>query len=347
MKKKIIIALLTAAVVLTVAMAASATTGAKQIEATYRNIVIMTNGNVVSPEPGMGEPFILTSEGRTYVPIRLAAEALGLDIEWVDWLNAVKITGSTSSAEFEALKAENADLKAQLQAYQNKKGSTALRDLEDDLLYYYDKLKDVKIENIILDGAKDDVGVQIKIDLDEFAGKWKKLYDNDIKGWIEDLVGDIQNEFSKDTIVSGKIIDIDSRDVLIKFNKIGKSSPRVTFYDDSYRGGGSDASVIEKDIKGNGYDVGGIDFTVTDISYDEDEEEISLRLGADYNAVSYWGDLDYRYDIKPDVIDICEDIADTFGNKGFEVKTVIIDFRNNNNVRLDSYDYDVDRGRLF
>lgn len=89
MKKKVIIALLAVAVMLSLAAIANATTGAKMIDATYRGIVIMTNGNVVTPEPGMGEPFIVTSEGRTYVPIRMAAEALGLDVEWVDWLNAV------------------------------------------------------------------------------------------------------------------------------------------------------------------------------------------------------------------------------------------------------------------
>ena len=346
MKKKVIIILLAVAVMLSLGAAASATTGAKMIEATYRGIIIMTNGNMVTPEPGMGEPFIVTSEGRTYVPIRMAAEALGLDVEWVDWLNAVKITGSTSSSELEALRAENASLKDQLKAYQDKEKGIDLRDLEDELLADYGKLKDVKIEDIILDGDEDDVDVEIEIDLYDYESKWKRLTDRDIQYWIEDLVEDIQYELSDDTYVSGEIIDIDSDDVLVKFNKKGESSLRVTFYDDDYRSGGADASDVEDDINGSGYDVSGIDFTVTDVSYDEDDEEVSVILKADYNALDSWEGLDYRYDIRPDTIDICEDIADIFADEGFSVKTIYIDFRNNNNTRLDSYDYDVDRGRL-
>ncbi|MDD2554179.1 MAG: stalk domain-containing protein [Desulfotomaculaceae bacterium] len=350
MKKKIVIILLTVALTLSLAATASATTGAKMIEATYRGIIIMTNGNVVTPEPGMGEPFIVTSEGRTYVPIRLAAEAMGLNVEWVDWLNAVKITGSTSAleleAELEALKAENAKLKAQLEAYQNKEEDPDLRDLEDDLLSDFDELRDVEIEDIILDGDEGDVDVEIEVDLDDFDDEWEELTDRNIEGWIEDLVGDIQDELSKNTYVSGKIIDIDSDDVLVKFNKNGKSKLRVTFYDDDYRGGGSDAADVEDDIEGSSYDVSGLDFTVTDVSYDEDDEEVSARLTADDDVLDDWDDLDFARDIKADVIDIGEDIADTFDAEGFDVTTVYIDFRNDDNKRLDSYNYDVDRGRL-
>ncbi len=346
MKKKAIIALLTAALTLTLVGTAYTTTGEKLIEATYRGIVIMVNGNTLTPEPGMGEPFIVTSEGRTYVPIRMAAEALGLNVEWVDWLNAVQITGSTSSSELEALKAENTRLKADLQAYKDKEKGMNLGDLEDDLFYDYGKLKDVKIKDIILDGDKDDVGVQIKVDLYDYAAKWKKLTDSDIQYWLEDLVDDIQYELSKSAYVSGKITDIDSGDVLVKFSKDGSSKLKTTFYDDRYRTGGQTADDVIKGIKGDGYDVGGIDFTVSDISYDKDAKEASVTLKADYNASSSWAGLDYRYDIKPDLTDVCEDIADIFADEGFSLKTMLIDIRNNNNSRLDSYDYDVDRGRL-
>ncbi|MEG3072378.1 MAG: hypothetical protein RQM92_17465 [Candidatus Syntrophopropionicum ammoniitolerans] len=100
------------------------------------------------------------------------------------------------------------------------------------------------------------------------------------------------------------------------------------------------------DIKGNGYDVNRIDFTVSDITYDKNDEEISIILRADYNASSYWRDSDYRY-IREDVMDICEDIADIFTDKGFDVGIVAIDLRNSNNSRLESYEYNVARGPAF
>ncbi|NLJ76741.1 MAG: hypothetical protein HQP61_04460 [Peptococcaceae bacterium] len=345
MKKRVIIVLLTAALTLSFAAVANSTTGAKMIEATYRGIILMTNGDMVTQEPDMGEPFIVTEEGRTYVPIRMAAEALGYNVEWVDWLNAVQITGSGSSSELEALKAENARLKAQLKDYQDREKEMDFRDLEDDLLFYYSKLRTVDIDDIVLDGKKDNVGVQIKVDLYDFASRWKRLADRDIQYWLEDLVEDIQYELSRGANVTGKITDIDSNDVLVKFSKDGSGELKITFYDDSYRGSNINVDDVIYDIKGNGYDVNRIDFTVSDITYDKNDEEISIILRADYNASSYWRDSDYRY-IREDVMDICEDIADIFTDKGFDVGIVAIDLRNSNNSRLESYEYNVARGRL-
>lgn len=345
MKKRIIIVVLLAALVLSIAVAANATTATKQIEATYRNIVIMANGSVVPAEPGMGEPFIVTSEGRTYVPIRMAAEALGLNVEWVDWLNAVKITGATSSAELEALKAENAALKDKIARLED---GGDLSDLEGDLLDDYDYLGDVEIDDITLDGDEDDVDVTIEVDLDEYSDEWEELSDSEIKSWLADMVSDIQDELSDDTYVSGEIIDIDSDDTLVKFSKDGDSSLKVTYYDEDYRGGsGGDEEDAIDALEDESFDVGYIEFTVTSVSYDEDDDSASVKLTAYDDVEDDWDELYADDELEDYIIYICEDIVDIFDDEaGIDLETIYIRFYDDNGS-LGSYEYDVDDGDLY
>lgn len=54
-----------------------ATDGAKDIRVMYRNIGIVVNGAEVKTSQ---EPFIY--EGRTYIPLRAVAEAMGADVKW-------------------------------------------------------------------------------------------------------------------------------------------------------------------------------------------------------------------------------------------------------------------------
>lgn len=344
MKKRIIIVLLVMAVLLTIAVAANATTATKQIEATYRNIIIMANGSIVQAQPGMGEPFIVTSEGRTYVPIRMAAEAMGLNVEWVDWLNAVQITGSTSSAELEALKAENAALRDKIARLEE--GGDDLSDLEEDLIDDYDYLEDVEIEDITLDGDEDDVDVEIEVDLGDYEDEWADLDDSDIKDWLADMISDIQDELSDDTYVGGKIIDIDSDDTLVKFSKDGDSSLKITYYDDDYRNGGGDEDDAIDELEDSSYDVGDIEFTVTSVSYDEDDESAIVRLTADEDAADEWDELDDDGDLEDYIIDICDDIVYIFDDEaGIDLETVYIRFYDDNGS-LGSYEYDVDDEEL-
>lgn len=345
MKKRIIIVVLLAALVLSIAVAANATTATKQIEATYRNIVIMANGSVVPAEPGMGEPFIVTSEGRTYVPIRMAAEALGLNVEWVDWLNAVKITGATSSAELEALKAENAALKDKIARLED---GGDLSDLEGDLLDDYDYLGDVEIDDITLDGDEDDVDVTIEVDLDEYSDEWEELSDSEIKSWLADMVSDIQDELSDDTYVSGEIIDIDSDDTLVKFSKDGDSSLKVTYYDEDYRGGsGGDEEDAIDALEDESFDVGYIEFTVTSVSYDEDDDSASVKLTAYDDVEDDWDELYADDELEDYIIYICEDIVDIFDDEaGIDLETIYIRFYDDNGS-LGSYEYDVADGDLY
>lgn len=337
MKKRIIIVLLVTAVLLTIAVAANATTATKQIEATYRNIVIMANDSVVQAQPGMGEPFIVTSEGRTYVPIRMAAEAMGLTVEWIDWLNAVRITGSTSSAELEAeleaLKAENAALRDKIARLEEKGGD--LSDLEDDLNSDYDELGDVEIDDISLDGDEDEVSVTIEVDLRDYEDEWADLTDSDIKNWLADMIGDIQDELSDDTYVSGKIIDTDSDDTLVKFSKNGGSSLKVTFYDEDYRGSGSDVDDVIDDLVGDRYGAGGVRFEISSIKYDEDDESVTVKVTSDDSDSQ---DVDSS-DLRDAADEIYDDIKSAFDDEDIEVNSGTISFYDDLGRKLRSFNY--------
>lgn len=82
--RKIFAALL-CAVLLTglAALPVQASSEARQAEITYRDIKIVLDGQPVSPRDASGnpvEPFIL--DGKTYLPVRAVADALGLKVRW-------------------------------------------------------------------------------------------------------------------------------------------------------------------------------------------------------------------------------------------------------------------------
>jgi hypothetical protein len=60
----------------------------KNIKATYRNINIYSYGKKLSSQV---EPFILTEQGVTMVPLRLISEALGHQIVWVEETSSIYI----------------------------------------------------------------------------------------------------------------------------------------------------------------------------------------------------------------------------------------------------------------
>lgn len=86
MKKKFLLSL---SVILAICMAMSlvvfATNAQKQSDITYRAISIYVNGTEIAPvdiNENPTEPFILNSDGSTYLPVRAVADALGLNVGW-------------------------------------------------------------------------------------------------------------------------------------------------------------------------------------------------------------------------------------------------------------------------
>lgn len=71
----------------------------RQLNATYNDIKIKLNGDVITPKDAGGntvEPFIVN--GTTYLPIRAIAEALGLTVDW-DGTTQTVIMSASSTAQ--------------------------------------------------------------------------------------------------------------------------------------------------------------------------------------------------------------------------------------------------------
>lgn len=356
MKKRILAVFLSISLLLLMATAAQAAPiVTKPINASYQNIQIYINGNTVKI-PVNEEPFIFN--GRTFVPIRLVAETLNFNVEWLNDLKAVKITGAAADTskdkEIESLKLQLTQKNQEITTLKNtiaslQKKAVDLGDLEDDLISEFDYLEDVEIDDLILDGDEDSVEVTIEVNLDDYSNEWEDLTDKDIKNWLEDLTDYIQDELSEDTGITGEIVDIDSDDVLIEFEKDGDDNLDVQFEDEDYREGSSasDAEDVEESLEGEYFYVGNIEFELTVADYDDKDELVEVELEAlDDDALDSWFDLNDNT-IEDDVIDICDEIAEIFEDDAdINLETVIIYFYDEYGDLIESFDYNVDDQEL-
>ena len=335
-------AVMTAVLVFSLAIGTGAATGTKSLSAIFRNIRIVANGSLVQAEE---EPFIVN--GRTYVPLRVVSEALGA---WVDWNQATSMVTikSGSTAEVANLKAQIAQkdaLIAQLQAKLKDQGTGNLKDLQRSLNKDYDELEDVEIDEIRLSGTKDRVTVNIDVDLDDFGREWKTLSDRDIKSWVSDIIGDVQDFYDDDTYVSGKIKDIDSGDSLVTFNKDGGRTTSISYKDDDYRGSGGELTVyeVERSLTGKRFSIDTIDFKVDYIRYSTSTDDVTVRLIALEEDARRIDDDDLGTGAKK----IGKAIADKFSDDaGANLDMVKLELYDIDRYSVGDYDYDVDRDRL-
>ncbi|MGZ7445220.1 stalk domain-containing protein [Paenibacillus sp. TH7-28] len=190
----------------------------KTLKAVYSNIKLVYNGQTISSSSGQ-EPFMVN--GTTYVPIRMAGEALGKSLVW-DGTNKIVNISDTSSSDaqvIEMLRNQITDLNNQLNSVKTelttanstiasrdstitslqseinslKKDSKSgsLSKLEDDL--NDDHEDDYSLDaSFSLSGDKDDISVTIKVD----ESTWKNLSSSRQKTFLEDISDDIRREFS-------------------------------------------------------------------------------------------------------------------------------------------------------
>lgn len=349
-KRSFLVTGLAVALILSLTAGAFGASGtAKQLSAIFRNIQLNVNGAVLETEE---QPFIVN--GRTYVPLRVISQALGAIVDWNSDSNLVTITGSDSSSEIEALKAENAQLKAQLAAL--KGSGSGVTPAEEDktlsklagiILTKHPELEDVTVDDIRLTGNEDNVTVNIDVDLDDFDKEWAALMDNEIKNWITDLCRDVQGYYSTDTSVDGKIKDIDSKDTLIEFSKDRTRPLNIRYKDKEYRDGkGINLNELEKSWEGEKYSIQGFRFSLKDLNYNTSKDEIDIMLmSSDVSAVN-WKTVDSSA-VKDWVKGICKEIADSFINNTTEdpekVNVRIYDKAQNS---LEFFRYDVDSESL-
>ena len=346
--------------VFVLAIGAFAATGVskRSLSAIFRNIQLKINGNIIATEE---EPFII--DGKTYVPLRVVSQALGALVNWDSDANLVTIDGSGTSSEVEALKAqlqqteaENAWLKAQIEDLQGDSGTTpdpdtdpdtdttkkSILDLNANLLEDYDKLADIKIKDIRLTGNKDDITVNIDVNLDVYDNDWEDLTDNKIKSWVADICLDIQDYYSDDTSIMGKIKDTDSKDTLIEFSKYRTQALKISYKDKDHRdGGGLEVDEVEDDWEGQRYSIAGIRFSLNSVSYDTKKDEINLILQATDAKTGDWEAADSDA-AEAAIKGLCKDIADSFIEDATEnPRTVNVKIYDKAQKSLDSFKYDV------
>jgi hypothetical protein len=84
MKKRVfILTLLTCVILISATALAISIADTRQLSATFNNIKIYVDGQLIEPKDALGrpvEPFIV--DGSTYLPVRAVSEALGKDVEW-------------------------------------------------------------------------------------------------------------------------------------------------------------------------------------------------------------------------------------------------------------------------
>ncbi|MGB9661026.1 MAG: stalk domain-containing protein [Moorellaceae bacterium] len=354
-KKIVWTALLALVLVALAGGVAEANTGPKTLNVYYNDIKLNVDGVAIKTLPAQ-EPFIV--DGVTFVPVRIIAEALNFNVDWQPDTRSVVITSKTPSEvtnliqlvqkkdeEIQSLKQQIEQLKQQLEATQGTSTSTSISSLRTALKDKYDSIGDVDIDSLDLQGDKDSVTVKIWVDLDEYEDEWADLSNSEIKSWLTSLVKYIQNKLSNSTNITGRIINSDNDDVLIKFTKKGTGSLSVSYQDEDYRNT-SDASEAIEELEDKTYYVDTIKFTVTDVQYSESSDRATLKLKAtSSSARSTWEDLSSSK-LKSEVLDICEEVVDVFDDAGISLAEVKLYFYDSSSTLLKSFLYDVDEETL-
>lgn len=260
------IALVIAVLMLTMAFS---TTGfaawmGKTIEAQYRNITIMVNGQYKEATNVKGikvEPFIV--DGTTYVPLRGISEILGYKVDFNPATYRIDITGdvtgSASAFQYQLLikDARIAELEAQLA--DKKDSSIDLDDLESDLIKSHKYIGDVKIQDIILKEKSNRVTVGIEVNLRYIGDEedWDDLTTRNKENFLQGIIDDILKEY-KSTDVTGYIKDTYSGDNLLEFS--------IDKYDDVVLGKASsskgDLYDLEEELNDDFGRISGVRFTI-------------------------------------------------------------------------------------
>lgn len=298
----------------------------KTLSAIFRGIQINIDGENLSTEE---EPFIVN--GRTYVPLRVISEALGALVNWDSETSMVSISGGDAAVEAQLKEKDEeiAKLKAEIEVLKGNQpdnGDTtetekSLLDLTERLKADYPKLENVTLRDIRLSGNQNHINVYIDVNLGNHGKAWEVLTDAKIRNWFMDICIDIQDYYSTDTSVEGRIIDTDSKDTLVELSKYRTQALKASFKDKDYRHGkGYDASDVESSWRGNRVRIADLDFSIAGIKLNKDEIDLNLHgskvLKRDWDAVDSGA-------AEAAIKDMCKNIADSFINDAAENPKVI------------------------
>lgn len=324
---------------------AFASTGSKNVNIHYNNIQLIVNGRAVNTS---AEPFILN--GVTYVPLRDISTALNAEVEWDGTNNTIIINfvedeNSSEDSNINIIETDNNEMNEQLDNTDDSKTSQ----LANLLLEEHGILKGVYFQEFKLTGDKKEINLDIILNLDENIEAWSALRDKEIEDWLKLIAEDVQKSYDEDTLVKGKIIRNENKDVLLDFDKDGDDDLKVRFYDGNYRTGVAVRTKlsIEKEYAGKHFFVKGIDFMVTSVNYRKEHKTVDVIMNAvDSNVIFDWDKLSTR-DIKHAVRDIGYTVAEDFANNAnISLEKVNLTFKDKRNKGLGFYIYDVEEGKV-
>ncbi|WP_334078107.1 stalk domain-containing protein [Paenibacillus sanfengchensis] len=296
MKKQTAAAIALAATLVTGTVLANSTFAAeatKTLKAVYSNIKLVYNGQTISSTSGQ-EPFVV--DGSTYVPIRMAGEALGKSLYWDAPSKQIKISDLTPpidqatidslnkqikdlESQVTNLKKELSDanstlatknqtiatLETQLNAQKNSTSNGNLDKLEDKLNKDYEDYYSRLDAEISLSGDKNDITVKVEVDEDI----WNDLNSSRKKNFVQAIVDDILHEFNRADI-SGTVRNDNSK----KLTSISvSSSGNVTL---SSSGVADEDDMLDK-LKKNYGTYRGIPLSIR-LTVDEDDEEAVVKV---------------------------------------------------------------------
>ncbi|WIV12242.1 copper amine oxidase N-terminal domain-containing protein [Proteiniborus sp. MB09-C3] len=287
---------------------AFADNGFKDLKAWFGDIKIFSNNQQVQLEV---KPFII--DGTTYVPLRALSNIFNKNINWDGTNLRIDITDKPDpniaylsqqimqkQTKINELETKVAQLEAELAT--TKKGSKyTLGELEDYLNKEYGKYEKVAFD-IELYGDKDDIEVEIYVDLDDYYSKWNALSDTKIEKFIQYIIDDVKKEF-KNADITGYIEDSSNDKKLVKFYLSTKGKLVTELKNSKYV---TDLSDLEDYLNRNYDEYGGVYFKIT-LYGDEDDIEVYVTA----TNRNYLDDL-YTYEIEDYLEDLYSEISYEF-----------------------------------
>ncbi len=315
-KKKIALMIAVLMLVLSFSTTGFAAWATKTLQASYRNITVFVNNTQKVATNANGtvvEPFIV--DGTTYVPLRGIAEMLGYQVSFNPTTYRIDIVGTDVAALAAQIIQKDARIK-ELETQLAKYSTVSLSSLEDDLEDDYSKLGTVAIKSITLKGDKNNIELQIYVDLTRTTDyeAWKAMSDTTKKTAIQNMVDDILYVY-KDANVTGFVQDNYDNSKILKFSL--DSRDRVVL---GSTGTVDDIADLEDELNDlfyrYYYETG--KYVSFEIFVDGDEDDIILELEVDEDDF----EILYKEEVQEYLNDIYDEIQDWFDGAAVEGEIV-------------------------
>lgn len=318
------------------ASSVDASQAVKKLDANYRNIKIVYNGQSATIDPKT-EPFI--ANGTTYVPLRMMSDLFNKTVNWNGATNTITAADKTpqisssvvtalnaqiteKNTKISQLEAEIKRLNTEISTLKTQQSKVAdLDDLEEQLNDDYEDYRNIDDVEIKLSGNKNDITVRIDVD----AADWKNLSNSKREDFLQDIADDILADY-KDADIEGTIRDTDNNKTLTSFKT--DSRDVVKLEDETI-----DIDDLEDNLNRDHDDNNDIDDIKIYLTGDEDDIKLNIKVDeADWTNLSSSKQRNFIEAIVSDILDEYED-CDIEGT---------INANNSSNKKLNDFDADSD-----